>query len=123
MPMPLAFYLWQLPHWTYVLAEFCVFVSQILIPFFVFGNKRAREIAFAAFLLTSVLIILSGNYGYFNILSIVVSISLLDEGRFSFRGESISQCRDNPMAKEYFIFGLRYSSLDAVYLYNCFAGP
>lgn len=82
MPTPLAFYFWQTPRWLHILAEFWLFVSQIIIPFFVFGNRKWRLIAFSAIILTSLLIMLSGNYGYFNILSIVLAIVLLHPVNF-----------------------------------------
>jgi len=77
IPTPLAFLFWKLPLWTNVLAEGWLFVSQIIIPFFVFGNRKFKLIAFASFVFTSVLIMLTGNYGYFNVLSIVTAVILL----------------------------------------------
>lgn len=83
MPTPLAFVFWKFPHWTHAVGEFWLLISQLVFPFFVWGGKKMRVLAFLSFLTTSVLIMLCGNYGYFNILSIVVALPLLPDSIFS----------------------------------------
>ncbi|HLP51115.1 MAG TPA: lipase maturation factor family protein [Chitinophagales bacterium] len=82
MPTPLAHYFHNAPQWAKYTAEAGLFVGEIIVPFFVFGRKKMRLIAFATFLVISVLIQLTGNYGFFNVLSVVTAFTILKKGDF-----------------------------------------
>lgn len=84
MPTPLAFYLNQTPTPLKYLAIYLLFVVEVVVPFFLFGRRYLRIIALIAFALTSILIQISGNYGYFNILSIILLITILKDKDFAF---------------------------------------
>ena len=56
-----------------------MFVVELVLPFFIFGPRRARYLAFAGFALLQVLIFLTGNYGFFNLLTLAIAIPLLDD--------------------------------------------
>jgi hypothetical protein len=84
MPTPLAPIFNQAPNALKKIAIFSLFIAEIPVPFFVFGGKFFRRTAFIVFFLTSVLIQLNGNYGYFNLLSIVLSITILKDEDFPF---------------------------------------
>lgn len=69
----------QLPGWFHRLSLLGVFVIELIMPFFIFGPRRLRLIAAAGFAGLMVLIILSGHYGFFNLLTLVLCLSLLDD--------------------------------------------
>jgi len=56
-----------------------MFGIEIFIPFLIFGNRRMRRIAFGALAGLQVLILLSGNYTFFNLLSILLCFSLIED--------------------------------------------
>jgi hypothetical protein len=55
---------------------------ELAAPFLAFGPRRARIIGFAALTGLQSLIALTGNYGFFNLLTIALNLWLLDDGVF-----------------------------------------
>lgn len=84
MPTPLAPYFSNVSPIAKYLAEVLLFVGEVIVPFFVFGGKRWRQFAFVTFVLISVLIELAGNYGFFNVLSIVLAFTILKHNDLPF---------------------------------------
>ena len=79
-----------LPTWTAWLAHqlpdawnrACVaamFVLELVVPWFVFAPRRARLLAFFALLLLQAAIAATGNYGFFNLLTAVLCLALVDD--------------------------------------------
>jgi hypothetical protein len=56
-----------------------MFAIELVLPFFVFGPRRLRRIAAVGFLLLQLVITLTGNYGFFNLLTVALCIPLLDD--------------------------------------------
>lgn len=79
-PMPgfLAWYAAQLPDWAQRALTLYTFIVEIPGPFLIFGGSKLRKFYFYATALLQCGIFLTGNYGFFNILTIVISLSLLD---------------------------------------------
>ena len=77
-PLPnfIAFLVHQLPGWFHKLSCIIMFVVELIFPFFIFAGRRLREIAAWAFIVLQVIIFLTGNYGFFNLLTIVLCFSL-----------------------------------------------
>lgn len=84
MPSPAAALFNQAPQFLKTVAIVSLGISEVLVPFFVFGKKLWRLIAFWTFILISFLIQLNGNYGYFNVLSVVLAIVILNDGDLAF---------------------------------------
>ncbi|NXF42273.1 LMF2 factor, partial [Nyctibius bracteatus] len=80
-----------LPVWFHKLSVVATYVIEIAIPLLFFAPlRRLRLFAFYSQVLLQVLIILTGNYNFFNLLTIVLACSLLDEehvGRWLGRGK------------------------------------
>ena len=55
-----------------------MFVIELVVPFFFFGSKRWRRVACVAELLLQLGILVTGNYGFFNLLTMVLCLALLD---------------------------------------------
>jgi uncharacterized membrane protein YphA (DoxX/SURF4 family) len=56
------------------------FFAELLAPLFIFGPRRMRLFAFFTIVLLQLLIASSGNFGFFNLLTIVLCIPILDDG-------------------------------------------
>ncbi|XP_042647817.1 LOW QUALITY PROTEIN: lipase maturation factor 2, partial [Tyto alba] len=80
IPTPGAWFAHQLPVWFQKLSVVATYVIEIAVPLLFFAPiRRLRLFAFYSQVLLQVLIILTGNYNFFNMLTIVLAFSLLDE--------------------------------------------
>jgi len=61
-------------------ATLLVFVIELAVPLLILGPRRLRRLAFEPLVALQVLIALTGNYGFFNLLTIVLCVPLLDDG-------------------------------------------
>ncbi|XP_016308495.1 lipase maturation factor 2-like [Sinocyclocheilus anshuiensis] len=85
IPTPLAWFAHQLPVWFQKLSVVGMFVIEIAVPFMFFSPiRRHRLVAFYMQILLQLFIILSGNYNFFNILTITLCMSLLDDQHVNF---------------------------------------
>lgn len=84
LPTPLAAFIQALPqNWLKLMCGSTLFI-ELIIPFAVFAGRKGRLFAFLAFTFLQVLIIISGNYGFFNWLSIALFVPLLDDKAIGF---------------------------------------
>ncbi|KAK2842208.1 hypothetical protein Q5P01_012408 [Channa striata] len=85
IPTPLAWFTHQLPVWWQKLSVVGTFVIEIPVPLLFFSPlRRLRLGAFYLQVLLQVLIILTGNYNFFNLLTIILCLSLLDDQHVHF---------------------------------------
>ncbi|MGH7808517.1 MAG: lipase maturation factor family protein [Thermodesulfobacteriota bacterium] len=85
LPTPIAWYMYQLPEWFHRLSVGFMFFIELVVPFFIFTPRRVRFIAGAGIILLQVFIALTGNYTFFNLLTIALCLLLFDDaflGRF-----------------------------------------
>ncbi|XP_043273217.1 lipase maturation factor 2-like [Venturia canescens] len=83
IPTPLAWYAHHLPAWYLRLNTVAANVFELVIPFlFFFPNRKVRITAFYLQIFLQVHIIVTGNWNFFNFLTICLSISLLDDQFF-----------------------------------------
>ncbi len=79
IPSPVAYYVYQLPAWLHKLSVGGVFFIELVVPFFVFLPRRFRVFACFAFVILQGGIILIGNYTFFNLLTILLCVFLLED--------------------------------------------
>lgn len=79
LPTPLAWYMHHLPSWFQAASTSFVLVDEGLIAFLVFAPRRIRHWAAVPIALLQVLILLTGNYGLFNWLTLALCLFLLDD--------------------------------------------
>ncbi len=79
IPVWLSWWFAQLPSWFHRLSLWAVFFIELVLPFFIFGPRRLRMTAFWGFSLLMLLIMASGHYGFFNLLTLALCISLIDD--------------------------------------------
>ncbi|CAH3132477.1 unnamed protein product [Porites lobata] len=80
IPTPVAWYFQKLPSSFHRLSVVFTYVIEIGIPFLAFSPVRIlRVFAYCSEIFLQLLILLTGNYNFFNLLTIVLCVSLLDD--------------------------------------------
>ena len=80
IPTPLAWYASHLPLGIQRLSCAFMFLVELGLPLLVFAPRRPRRIALLGFVFLQALIAATGNYGFFNLLALVLCVFLLDDG-------------------------------------------
>ncbi|XP_078534006.1 lipase maturation factor 2 [Lissotriton helveticus] len=85
IPTPAAWYAHQFPVWFQKFSVVATYVIEIAIPLLFFVPvRRLRIFSFYSQVLLQFLIIITGNYNFFNLLTIVLCFSLLDDEHVGF---------------------------------------
>ena len=79
LPTWTSWYAHQLPAWMQELSVFVMFVIELVLPFLIFFGRRMRIVAFVGLVFLQFMIAATGNYGFFNLLTIVLCVPLLDD--------------------------------------------
>jgi predicted DCC family thiol-disulfide oxidoreductase YuxK len=79
LPVPTSWYMHQLPPWSQAASVGVVFWAELVAPLLVFAPRRPRMVAFASIIALQVLIVATGNFGFFNLLAIVVCLCLVED--------------------------------------------
>jgi predicted DCC family thiol-disulfide oxidoreductase YuxK len=82
LPTWIGWYAHQLPHGFQEFSVACVFIIQLGVVFLIFGPRRIRYIGCAVLVFHEVLIFLTGNYCFFNLLTLALCLLLLDDAVF-----------------------------------------
>ncbi|MBJ7257926.1 MAG: lipase maturation factor family protein [Chthoniobacterales bacterium] len=69
----------QLPGWFQRLSLLGLFIIELVLPFFIFGPRRMRMTAFWGFTFLMVVIMATGHYGFFNLLTLALCLTLVDD--------------------------------------------
>jgi predicted DCC family thiol-disulfide oxidoreductase YuxK len=72
----------QLPLSFHELSCVFLFFVELAVPFLVFLPRRGKHVAFGFFLVLQILIALTGNYAFFNLLAISLCVLLIDDAAF-----------------------------------------
>ncbi|HET9236526.1 MAG TPA: lipase maturation factor family protein [Oligoflexus sp.] len=79
LPHRVAWYFHWLPAPLHRFGVAMVLVIEIVLPFFIFAPAPFRHLAAAGFLFLMLVIFITGNYTFFNILTAALSLPLLDD--------------------------------------------
>jgi lipase maturation factor 1 len=79
LPTPVAWYAWQLPAWFQKMSVVGVFIIEILVPFLIFTPRRIRFVGCAVLVSFQILLAVTGNYAFFNLLAVTLCVLLLDD--------------------------------------------
>jgi predicted DCC family thiol-disulfide oxidoreductase YuxK len=79
LPTALAWHAHQLPEWFQRSSVLIMFVIEIGVPLLIFGPRRLKQAAFFLLAGLQALIAATGNYCFFNLLTVVLCIPLLDD--------------------------------------------
>lgn len=79
LPTWLGWYAHQLPLWIQKASCLGMFIIELAVPFLFFAPRRLRFLGAAMTALLQILILLTGNYTFFNWLTLVLCLNLLDD--------------------------------------------
>lgn len=96
-PLPTWIGLWAhgLPSYVDRMSLVVMFAVELVLPFLVFASRRLRATAAIGFILFQCLIAITGNYGFFNLLTVVLCLLLVDDGMWP-GAVRRRLCRDAP---------------------------
>ena len=83
IPTPLAWYMHLLPDWFQKMSVGGVFAVELVLPFLMFGPRRLKQFAGIGTIAFQCLIMLTGNYTFFNLLTIALCLFLFDDAFFA----------------------------------------
>jgi hypothetical protein len=79
LPHPLSPWVHSLPNWFDQFSLLTMYAVELLFPFFLFLPGIWRRVGVTGQIILQVSILLSGNYGFFNLLTLCLCIPLLDD--------------------------------------------
>ncbi|MDD9975477.1 MAG: lipase maturation factor family protein [Candidatus Poribacteria bacterium] len=79
LPTWLGWYTHQFPEWFHKASTIGMFAAELVVPFLIFAPRRARTVGCIGLIVLQILIILTGNYCFFNLLTIVLCLLLIDD--------------------------------------------
>ena len=79
LPTWLGWYAHQLPEWFHKISVIGMLAVELVIPFFIFAPRRLRTVGCIGLIGLQVTILLTGNYCFFNLLTIVLCLLLIDD--------------------------------------------
>jgi predicted DCC family thiol-disulfide oxidoreductase YuxK len=79
IPSWASYYVHQLPEFVLWSSTHATMVVELALPFLVFGPRRLRRFAAYSFIGLQVVILATGNYGFFNILSVAIFVLLIED--------------------------------------------
>ncbi len=69
----------QWPGWFHRMSTWFMLLVELVLPLFAFGPRSMRRVLFAGNLAFQIAIATTSNYGFFNLLSLVISLAVLDD--------------------------------------------
>jgi hypothetical protein len=79
LPSPLAYFMDKLPEWFQTFSCRFMFAVELGVPFLIFIPGKIRWLCAGVFIFLQILILSTGNYAFFNALTIVLSLFLLED--------------------------------------------
>lgn len=80
LPTPPAYFVHHLPKPIHRLSTLGVLFIELVLPFFIFVPGTPRLLAATAFVLLQTLIFVTGNYNFFNLLAVALTVFLVGDG-------------------------------------------
>ena len=79
IPNAIAWYMHNAPHWFGRLSLGFMWTVELAVPFLIFAPRRARQACGAILIAFQLILIATGNYAFFNWLTIVLCLALFEE--------------------------------------------
>ena len=79
LPSWISWYAHHLPSWWHTSSSLLTLLVELLVPFWIFAGRRLRHSASLLIISLMLLIQITGNYGFFNLLTVALCIPLLDD--------------------------------------------
>ena len=98
LPLWIAWYAHQLPRWILRSATVVMFAIEIAIPFLIVAPRRWRHGAALVLIAFQVAILVTGNYAFFNLLTIALCLPLFDDRCWPIRHSPREKSSPHPAA-------------------------
>ncbi|MBI3449245.1 MAG: lipase maturation factor family protein [Acidobacteria bacterium] len=85
LPTWTAWYMQRLPHAAQAASEVVMFAIELVAPWLIFAPRRVRHAGAAALLFLQVAIMATGNFAFFNLLTLALCVLLLDDTAWPMR--------------------------------------
>jgi predicted DCC family thiol-disulfide oxidoreductase YuxK len=82
LPNPTAWYVYQAPSWLLDAMTFLALAIELICPWLLFLPRRIRHVGAALLIALQVAILLTGNYAFFNFLTIAICVWVFDDRSF-----------------------------------------
>ena len=79
LPTWTSYWVDHLPDWLHRVSTLGMFAIELVLPFLIFGARRLRKIAFLGSAMLQLAIMVTGNYGFFNLNTLALCVLLLDD--------------------------------------------
>jgi len=79
LPNQVSYYVHQLPEPVLFLGTLGAFFAELILPFLFFAPRTIRRLAGVGTIVLQFTIMATGNYGFFNLLTIVIGVLLIDD--------------------------------------------
>jgi hypothetical protein len=79
LPTWIGWHAHHFPNWWHKGSLLLMYGTELIIPFFIFLPRRARSLACILFIIFQLGIAATGNYGFFNLLAILLCVVLIDD--------------------------------------------
>ena len=83
LPNPLAYYAYRLPTWMLDSMTFGAVAIELVAPFVLFCPRRVRHVGVGLLMLLQLMILLTGNYAFFNFLALALCLWGFDDRTFA----------------------------------------
>ncbi|MBT5808382.1 DUF393 domain-containing protein [Candidatus Uhrbacteria bacterium] len=83
LPNPISWFANTLPTWFQHLSVLGMFAIQLILPFLIFTPRRLRHFAAFGFITLELIILFTGNFAFFNLLTIALILLLFDDQFFN----------------------------------------
>ena len=80
LPTWIGWYAHQMPLWAHQLSALFTFVVELGLPLLLFAPRRIRTVVFLGTMAMQISVIATANYGFFNYLTVVDTLFILDDG-------------------------------------------
>jgi predicted DCC family thiol-disulfide oxidoreductase YuxK len=94
LPTPLSWWAHQSPSWFQAFSTVVMFAIELGAPFLLFGPRRMRVLGVLSLLTLQILIALTGNYCFFNLLAAALCLLSLDDAVWPRIGRMVQPARE-----------------------------
>jgi lipase maturation factor 1 len=93
LPSWTSWYIHQMPLWFHRISVCFMFYAELVAPVLILGTRGMRRVCFASLALLQLLIAATGNYGFFNLLSLVLCTTILDDRDWDWLRDAVRRNR------------------------------
>ncbi|MFB6212270.1 MAG: lipase maturation factor family protein [Candidatus Magasanikbacteria bacterium] len=78
IPNLLSWFFYQLPNWFHKISTFITHITELVVPFLFFAPRKLRFLGGVITIAFQLMIFITGNYTFFNVLTVALALMLFD---------------------------------------------